>query len=282
MPTLCARRLQLPPLPWLRGSLLLGLLLLWQGGPTGQTGRAGAGESPVRERPTAADRSTSRPPHLLCILIGGMNSDPSPRQIAGTAKRREGTSGMFRLAGDLQRERVTTAYFNWNGTKAGEIRTPQPPQSAAVVAFLREHLGAHPGDRVALVGNSWGGLTAWQAADELARSETPLAIDLLVLLDPSSTGRALQPPRERPLNVNASANYFTRNRFVWGPWRVAPPHEDIDLGDPERGFLRERGPNYANPLDFPAHVAAEWDDRIHLDIRDRLWRLIPADHPPGE
>lgn len=273
MPTSPSRNARLPPPRWLVAGLLIALSdWLVIGKPT--VARA---ESPVRGVLIREQPLLGRPPHLLCVLIGGMNSDPSPRQIAGTAKRREGSSGMFRLAGDLRRERVATAYFNWNGTTAGEINSPQPPQSAAVVGLLRNHLQRHPRDRVALVGNSWGGLTAWQAAEELARSDTPLAIDLLVLLDPSSTGRALQPPRERPINVNASANYFTRNRFVWGPWRVDPPHEDIDLGDPSQGFLRERGPNYANPLDFPAHVAAEWDEQIHLDIRDRLWRLIPVD-----
>ncbi|MFM8286916.1 MAG: hypothetical protein ACKOGA_09335 [Planctomycetaceae bacterium] len=237
----------------------------------------GGAQSDKNDGPPPTLPVARRPAQLVCVFIGGMNSDPSPRQIAGTAKRREGSSGMYRLAREIGREGVEAVYFNWNGTEPGRINDSNPPLAGAIVSYLRDRLRTHPSDRIALVGNSWGGLTAWQAADELARSETPLAIDLLVLLDPSSTGRALQPPRERPLTVNASANYYTRNRFVWGAWPVALPHEDIDLGDPAQGFLREKGPNYANPLDFPAHVAAEWDDRIHLDIRNRLWRLIPQE-----
>ena len=252
------------------------MALVWLGMSMALPPRCGAQPGNSERSPTTVT-PVKRPAQLVCVFVGGMNSDPSPRQIAGTAKRREGSSGMYRLAGDVRREGVETVYFNWNGTSPGQINDSNPPLANAIVTYLREHMRVHPGDRIAMVGNSWGGLTAWQAAEELARSETPLAIDLLVLLDPSSTGRALQPPGERPVTVNASANFYTRNRFVWGPWPVAPPHEDIDLGDPARGFLRESGPNYANPLDFPAHVAAEWDERIHLAIRDRLWRLIPQD-----
>src|SRR5262249_5092953 len=36
---------------------------------------------------------------LLIILIGGIDSDPTPEQIAGTAGRREGNSGLYRFAG---------------------------------------------------------------------------------------------------------------------------------------------------------------------------------------
>jgi len=45
------------------------------------------------------------------------------------------------------------------------------------------------------------------------------------------------------------------------------------LGDPRHGYLIEKGPHYDSPIDFKAHVAAEWDDRIHLDIRWRIRKL---------
>ncbi|MFN5531503.1 MAG: hypothetical protein ACK5F7_13100, partial [Planctomycetaceae bacterium] len=72
-----------------------------------------------------------------------MNSDPSPRQIAGTAKRREGSSGMYRLAGDVRREGVETVYFNWNGTSPGQINDSNPPLANAIVTYLREHMRVH-------------------------------------------------------------------------------------------------------------------------------------------
>ncbi|MCY2968021.1 MAG: hypothetical protein NT069_31065 [Planctomycetota bacterium] len=232
---------------------------------------------PGTEPNSAPVKSPRRPPHLYCVLIGGMDSDPSPEQIAGTAPRDVGNSGLYRLRGDLQVDRVTPEYFNWNGTHPGDLNNPQPPRSAGIVERMREHCRLHPRDRVAIVGNSWGGHTAHEVARDLAKSETPLAIDLMVFLDPSSAGRTLVPPKGRPITVNASANYFTRNRFVWGPLKIQESHENIDLGDPGSGYLREEGPKYDAPFDFPAHVAAEWDERIHADIRRRLLKLISAD-----
>ena len=40
--------------------------------------------------------------HLLAVLIGGIDSDPTPAQIDGTAARNEGNSGLFRFAGDIE------------------------------------------------------------------------------------------------------------------------------------------------------------------------------------
>src|SRR5262245_10098392 len=106
-------------------------------------------------------RPKPRPPaRLLAVLIGGMDSDPSREQIEGTARRREGNSGLYQLAGDLRGERVSAEYFNWNGTRAGRLEEPAPPRSKAIADFVRAHLQDHPRDRVAIIGNSWGGHTA--------------------------------------------------------------------------------------------------------------------------
>ncbi|HBH52237.1 MAG TPA: hypothetical protein DDY91_10125 [Planctomycetaceae bacterium] len=222
---------------------------------------------PARQGPSAASR------RLFCVLIGGMDSDPTPEQLAGTARRDQGNSGLYRLRADLQESDVEAVYFNWNGTRAGELAHPQPPHARAIVDCLREHGRESPRDRLAVVGNSWGGHTAYEVARTLAASDRPLALDLVVFLDPSSTGRALVPPRNRPITINRSVNYYTRNRFVWGPLKIAENHDNIDLGDPSTGYLRPDGAKYQSPFDFPAHVAAEWDERIHSDIRRRLMEL---------
>ena len=51
--------------------------------------------------------------------------------------------------------------------------------------------------------------------------------------------------------------------------------ETIDLGDPDAGYMREGRPAYNAPFNFEAHVAAEWDERIHADIERRLLDLLP-------
>jgi hypothetical protein len=216
-----------------------------------------------------------RAPHVLAVLIGGMDSDPTPEQITGTAPRQQGNSGLFQLKGGLQGERVVAEYFNWNGTRAGEIKSQKPPRSPAIAGFVRDHLQRHPQDRVALVGNSWGGHTAFEVVRDLRQNEAPVAVALTVFLDASSAGRAQGEPKELPENVNRYVHFHTRNVFVW---RALSPHrrlETIDLGNPAAGYLREGGPAYNAPFDFKAHVAAEWDERIHTDIRRRLLDLIP-------
>ena len=93
------------------------------------------------------------------------------------------------------------------------------------------------------------------SARTLATSERPLALDLVVFLDPSSTGRALVNPRSRPITINRSVNYYTRNRFVWGPLPIPEQHENIDLGDPAAGYLRFRQflASRERPAEFAYH-----------------------------
>lgn len=221
------------------------------------------------------DRSGSkRPAHVLVVLIGGVDSDPSPAQIAKTAQRDEGNSGLYRLAGDIARERVVPEYFNWNGTRAGKIKDKDAPTSRGIAAFIRAHLQAFPGDRVAVVGNSWGAHTALEVLQELSAGDAPLAVDLVVFLDPSSTGRGPACPQALPVCANRAVSYCTRNSFVWGKWDAGPRLTNIDLGDPAAGYMTRGVPAYNSAFNVQAHVAAEWDEKIHKNIQARLLELL--------
>ena len=220
-------------------------------------------------------REPRRALHLLAVLIGGIDSDPTPAQIAGAAGRREGNSGLFRFAGDLAGERVIPEYFNWNGTRAGEIKMKDPPGSRGIADFVRGHLQEHPADRVALVGNSWGGHTVLEVVRHLREGDAPLAVNLVVFLDASSTGRGPAKPKSLPVNVNRAVSFYTRNAFVWGKWDLDRRLENVDLGDPANRFIVNGEPPYNAPFDIRGHVAAEWDEEIHSDIKRRLLTLLP-------
>lgn len=244
--------------------------------------QAFAQPQPVRSAPVRTASQTAeaalfevaRQPRLLAVFIGGMDSDPTAEQLQGQARRGQGNSGLFQLQGELKHPQVSTEYFNWNGTRAGHIRDKQPPQSASICTCIREHLQAHPWDRVAVVGNSWGGHTAVDVARRLHDCEAPLQLDLVLFLDPSSAGRAVKNPSKLPRNVAEGTNYFTRNSFVWGKFND-PRMTNVDLADPAEGFFSKGvSPPYDAKFSFPAHVAAEWDDRIHADIKGRLLKLV--------
>ena len=217
---------------------------------------------------------------MLVVLIGGMDSDPTPAQIAGTAGRTEGNSGLFRLRADVADSstgaRILPEYFNWNGTRAGKLKSRDVPGSQAIAELIHRHLQDHPRDRVAVVGNSWGGHTALEVITALRHRETPVAVNLVVFLDASSAGRGGN-KRILPENANRVVHYCTRNAFVWGRWTAGARLENIDLGDADAGFLQKGGPAYAAPFDFRAHVAAEWDERIHADIKRRLLELVVSE-----
>lgn len=230
-----------------------------------------------RAEPPREAAAPRRPPHVLAVFVGGMDSDPTPEQIAGSAPRGRGKSGMYQLCGDLRGERVVAEYFNWNGTRAGELKSPQPPRSPAIADFVREHVYQHAYDRVALVGNSWGGHTVLEVAQNLRSNETPVAVALTVFLDASSAGRGAGPAKPLPENVNHIVQFRTRNVFVWKALARDRRLEAIDLGSETAGFMREGRPAYNAPFDFQAHVAAEWDERIHADIRRRLLDLLAAE-----
>lgn len=213
-------------------------------------------------------------PQLLAVFIGGMDSDPTPEQIAGTAAKNRGNSGLFQLCGELHDPRIVCEYFNWNGTRAGDLKNPRPPQTDSIVSRIREHLKNHPRSRVLIVGNSWGGHTAWQVADALVNSERPLAIDRMIFLDASSTGRAIaRHPDHLPINIKRAVHYYTHNLFCWGAWDCERLRT-VDLGDPDLGYTRDGAPAYAATFDFQAHVAAEWDPRIHHEIKRAALQMV--------
>jgi len=214
-------------------------------------------------------------PSALVVLIGGMDSDPTAAQMNRTARRHEGNSGMYRLMSDLKHPAVSAKYFNWNGTEAGEIKSPQPPGPHAICNCIRLHVQQAPTSRVIVVGNSWGGHTAWEVCHQLVESSEPVAIDYVVFLDPSSAGRAGNGrPAKLPVNVNQASNFHTRNLFGWKSWPKESRLENIDLGDQKHGFLTPGGPAYDSAFDFSAHVAAEWDERIHTEMRRRILTFV--------
>ncbi len=234
-------------------------------------GQVRAEESANRPIP-AAD-----PPHVLVIFIGGIDSDPTPAQIAGTELKNRGNSGMYQLCGEIQDDRIACEYFNWNGTRAGDISAKKPPLTAAIINRIRAHLDQNPSGRTVVVGNSWGGHTAWESARELVNSPRPLAIDRVIFLDPSSTGRAIaRRPNKLPINIKQAVNYYTHNVFCWGPW-TDERIRSIDLGDPALGYVRNGKPAYASSFDPQAHIAAEWDQRIHAEIKADILRFIADD-----
>ena len=46
-------------------------------------------------------------------------------------------------------------------------------------------------------------------------------------------------------------------------------------GDPANRFIVNGEPPYNAPFDVRGHVAAEWDEEIHSDIKRRLLTLLP-------
>jgi hypothetical protein len=223
-----------------------------------------------------SSRADEQPPPksdaaLLVVLIGGFDSDPTPEQLAGTARRGVGNSGMFQLRNDLRARQIAAEYFNWNGTPAGEINRPEPPGAVAIVDHIQLHLTRTPRCRIAVVGNSWGGHTTWEVCDTLSRATPPVPIERVIFLDPSSAGRPMsQRPETLPANVASAVQYASRSAVVWRAWPVDPRIEDIDLANAKHGFLRPNGPPYGSLFAPNAHIGAEWDDRIHADIVRRL------------
>lgn len=238
---------------------------------------------PARGRVTkpVSAAAVQRPDHLLVVLIGGMNSDPTPRQIQGTAERAEGNSGLYRLRGDLLRSpQVVAEYFNWNGSRAGELHSPGKAKLRQISQVIEDHADRWPGDRISVIGNSWGGHSSWEVLRDLEKRRPEISIDLVVFLDGSSTGRGPLDRKTLPANIARAVNIHTRNNFVWGKLPTANRLSNLDLGDPANGFLLKKGPSFASTFSFDAHVLAEWDERLHALMRRQLLDLLPASHEP--
>jgi pimeloyl-ACP methyl ester carboxylesterase len=217
---------------------------------------------------------------LFVAFIGGFDSEPTAAQIAGEAQRGVGNSGMFQLARDLRQEGIATEYFNWNGTAAGKIKGMSAPLAKGIAGQLRKRNVEHPKEKLAIVGNSWGGHTAWEVSQLLAE-EPAVPLDLVVFLDPASVGRFDKPqPEKLPSNVKQAVTMATRNALGWKKWANEPRAEFVDLGDPANGFLKKPGPAYDSLFDVKAHIAAEWDAAIHKDIQTRLLKVVSSDAPP--
>ena len=221
---------------------------------------------------------------LLAFLAPSLYAnDPAlkqspPQQIEGIAPRGQGQSGLFQLAGDLARDGLTTEYFNWNGTRAGQIKQ-KPPRAAGIAQFIQDRHAEHPTERLAIVANSWGGHTAWEVCEALNTSE--ILIEMAVFLDPSSTGRAKTPrPVQLPQCIKAARNYYTRNVFGWREWPNETRLVNVDLGDAKLGFLQLGGPKYDATFDTQAHIAAEWDPRIHREIMQHVVAVQQAEDIP--
>lgn len=228
---------------------------------------------------SSAQCDDTQTPGLFVVLVGGLDSDPTADQIAGTARRGTGNSGLFQLANDLRQQSndklsVRAEYFNWNGTAAGKIHQETPPLSEGIADRIRQVHATRPRDKFAIVGNSWGGHTTWEVAQVLAEDKT-VPLELAIFLDPSSAGRYDKgQPHSISKNVRDTAIYATRNALAWKKWKDDPRSEFIDLGDPARGFLKKPGPAYDSLFDVKAHIAAEWDEAIHKDITTRLLKLV--------
>ena len=123
--------------------------------------------------------------------------------------------------------------------------------------------------------NSGGGHTTWEVSKTLAKPA--ISIEMTVFLDPSAIGRSSTTrPATLSSSIKSARNYYTRNVFGWREW----PHEvrlvNIDLGDEKSGFLIPGGPKYNAALDPQAHIAAEWDPRIHQEITKYLVELFDS------
>ncbi len=219
--------------------------------------------------------STTPAPPVCVVLIGGIDSDPTPQQIQGTALRGQGQSGMFQLAGDLANHGLNTEYFNWNGSRAGKIRE-KPPLAAGIVQFVQERHAKQPTEQLAIIANSWGGHTAWEVCEALSEPEIPIAVT--VFLDPSSLGRLQTArPKQLPLCIRSARNYYTRNVFGWRELPNEARVVNVDLGDAKHGFLVDDGPKYDAVLDTQAHIAAEWDPRIHREITEHVLSVLKCE-----
>ena len=167
---------------WIR--LVMMLLLLWQ--------------TPmvryllvVSSLLSASTLQAGDPP--IVVVIGGNHSDPSPAQLAGRAGR-GGNSGLWRLKGDLKaHEGLAAEYFNWNGTRAGHIDGPDPGGAREIARLIRKQHRESPESRVVLVGNSWGGHTAWQVSHLLNGGTIDEQLGSQHSLDPSTPARLNQP-----------------------------------------------------------------------------------------
>jgi pimeloyl-ACP methyl ester carboxylesterase len=231
-------------------------------------------EAPISPSAAVPDKAPApQEDTLFAVLIGGFDSDPTPAQLGGSARRGTGRSGLYQLSQDLEGRGVATRFFNWDGSGPGEMGRQSPPGAAAIAKFLRDYHNEHPNVPLVVVGNSWGGQTALESVTLLSRGEKPTPIAQLVLCDASSFLRSLSGLPAVPKNVVAVTNYYSHNAITTGPLVGDERVENIDLGDPGNGFLREEWARYDSTNEWRAHILVEWDPLIHQDIERRIVEL---------
>ena len=212
---------------------------------------------------------TPPPTQFHVVVISGMDSDPTEAQIAGKEMRGSGNSGMFQLVGDLKEKGFECSFYNWNGTEAGNGKAEDAPGAKQIADDMT--LLAQETDNLEflLVGHSWGGHTIMDVATLLKENQL-VSITKAIVVDPSSTMRGKR-AESLPENIPQMDNYYTANTFCWGEWKDEQPRiNNVFLGDPENGFCVDGHPNYAGFFDWKAHVATEWDQKIHAAIIEKL------------
>ena len=211
---------------------------------------------------------TPPPTQFHVVVISGMDSDPTEAQIAGKEMRGLGNSGMFQLLGDLKEKGFECSFYNWNGTEAGNGKAKDPPGAKQIADDMTLLSQETANLEFLLVGHSWGAHAIMDVATLLKENQL-VSIAKAIVVDPSSMMRGKRAELV-PENIPHMDNYYTANTFCWGEWKDEPRINNVFLGDPENGFCVDGRPNYAGILDWNAHVATEWDAKIHTAIIEKL------------
>lgn len=208
------------------------------------------------------------------ILIGGFDSDPTKKQIKGTARMGRGSSGLYQLHRDLESMGTASRYFNWEGSDAGRLGRSGAPGPTRIINYIRQFHLKNSCLKTAIIGASWGGYTALEVTEGLNSKENVIPVEALILVDASAFFRNLKglPPISE--NVMHAINYFTHNRISTGALTDVRV-ENIDLGNSINGFLRNHWARYNRRGDWRAHVLSQWDPYIHQDIHNRMARWPP-------
>ena len=206
------------------------------------------------------------------VVISGFESDPTDLQIAGQSMRGVGNSGMFQLKGDLESEGIDCSFFNWNGTDAGDIHNEDAGGAVRIASSMIEIQEKNNHTEFIFVGHSWGAHTFLDVATELV-SNSDIKINSSFVIDASSFMRGKR-KEKLPENIPSLTSYHTANSFCWGPWKNEPRITNVDLADPENGYTVNGHPNYASSFDTAAHTHAEWDQKIHGDIRKQILAIL--------
>jgi pimeloyl-ACP methyl ester carboxylesterase len=208
----------------------------------------------------------------LVVVVSGFGSDASADQISNKAQRGQGNSGMYQMMGGLKTAGFSTIFFNWNGTSAGHYNDRNAPGAKAIAASIRDAFAKNKIEHLVLVGHSWGGHTMLEVAQEL-NSQPVIKIELAIGVDPSSLGRG-ESTGQLPPNIDKLVYFRTGNAFCWSGWKDEPRVECIDLGNPANGFMHGGKADYAAVFDVSAHMAVEWDERVHAELVSRIKKNV--------